>query len=173
MVTEGNFSSGSAGKKFGTHRIRNYLSHGAHACLAVKTFVSCSWYSNLVIWCSIKIWSRTAPENIQQRQMSPFMRACCIRNASQYLCRLKNLQWLRKPADQKKNKIQFFLYYTFFFVFKRMSETHHVPLSRIYKCLLNNFSYLLFAKTGVVTTGAVINITKWFTTSCILTISIS
>lgn len=50
-------------KKFGPHKIQNDLSYEADtSVVAAKTFVSRSWYSDLVIWCSIKIWGHDGEE---------------------------------------------------------------------------------------------------------------
>lgn len=56
-------------KKFGPHKIQNDLSYEADtSVVAAKTFVSRSWYSDLVIWCSIKIWGHDGEE---------LLRLCC------------------------------------------------------------------------------------------------
>lgn len=99
-------------EKFGAHKIENYLSHKAHTCRAAKTFVSCSWYSDLVIWCSIKIWGRAgALDMVQRWQMSPFVHVCSISNGEEYLCRRK--RHTSSVLTQPYSVFQTFNYHTF------------------------------------------------------------
>lgn len=115
-LAKSNFSK-ARGCSFGTPEIKNYLSYEAHTCLGAETFVSCSWYSNLVIWCSIKIWGRTVRSSWDGAAVpdSLLQHVRCIGYGGIFMqrthfCFLRSANWEEMNSVLERRTITIFLY---------------------------------------------------------------